>query len=49
MLNILKNWIKRFKCKHEYQYLCSGESTYMVYRFNKCKYCGKSMIESFEK
>lgn len=46
MLKILKNWIRKHKCKHEYEYLCSGESTYNSYRFYKCKCCGKSKIEN---
>jgi hypothetical protein len=46
MLNIFKNFLKKLKCKHEYEYLCSGENSYTTYRFYKCKECGKTKIEN---
>jgi hypothetical protein len=46
MLDKLKSWIRKHKCKHEYEYLCSGENSYTTYRFYKCKHCGKTKIEN---
>jgi hypothetical protein len=47
MIKILKNWIKKTKCKHDYTYLCSGENSEYKFRFYKCKLCGKTCIEEY--
>lgn len=49
MLHILKNWIKKKRCKHEDKYLCSGENEYWIFRFYKCDYCGRTRIEEIRK
>ena len=46
MLHIFKNWLKKLRCTHEYNYLCSGENAYTIFRFYKCKHCGKTKIEN---
>jgi hypothetical protein len=46
MLYMFKNWLRKLRCEHEYSYLCSGENEHWIFRFYKCKNCGKTKTEN---